>query len=64
MDYSWFGQFHKQTQTVQKLLQRKIRKQKNIMKNNLNHIVIIYLQCSERQKILNISNILKTTKKS
>ena len=64
MDYSWLGQFHKQTQTVQKLLQRKIQKQNNIMKNNLNHIVIIYLQCSERQKILNISNILKTTKKS
>ena len=49
MDYSWFGQVHKQTQTVQKLLQRKIQKQNNIMKNNLNHIVIIYLQCSERQ---------------
>ena len=29
------------------------------MKKNSNHIVIIYLHCSERQKILTISNILK-----
>ena len=43
---------------------KKIRKQKNIMKNSSNHIVIIYLHCSERQKILTISNILKTTKKN
>ena len=43
--------------------QEKDPKQKNIMKNNSNHIVIIYLHCSERQKILTISNILKTTKK-
>ena len=42
----------------------KIQKQKNIMKSNSNHIVIIYLHCSERQKILTISNILKTTKKN
>ena len=34
------------------------------MKNSSNHIVIIYLHSSERQKILTISNILKTTKKS
>ena len=42
---------------------KKIKKQKNIMKSNLNHIVIIYLHCLERQKILTTSTILKTTKK-
>ena len=44
--------------------QEKDPKQKNIMKNNSNHIVIIYLHCSERQKILTISNFLKTKNNS
>ena len=43
---------------------KKIQKQKNIMKSNSNHIVIIYLHCLERQKTLPTSNILKATKKS
>ena len=31
---------------------KKIQKQKNIMKSNLNHIITIYLHWLERQKIL------------
>ena len=42
---------------------KKIQKQKNIMKNNSNHIVIKYLHFSEKQKILTITNVLKTTTK-
>ena len=43
---------------------KKIQKQKNIMKSNSSHIIIIYLHCLERQKTLTTSNILKTIKKS